>query len=391
MADNNEPVLSQEQQVDNSKAELDRMMQLSLTGKFPEEQQQGNGSSGGTQQSPTNQSAADTNNAPENLNSIADLFAPIKDKFGYNSPEDVIREVEELRAFKANPVKEEIKFENETSEKLFKALKQGKESEIYEYLEKKSKLDRYTSAEIDERTAEDVIKLGMKIKYNDLSDTEIDYRFKKQFPSPKEPVQGIDEDVEDFDKRKQEWLSTIDDIKMNKIIEAKLMRPELENAKTKLVLPDIESSDQDYLNYKKMVEQSKKEEQEIQKAYNSFTPEQFETKVNFTDDANKISFDFEFKPDSESFKKSVEFASDINKFFEQFTNQDGTPDRKKFLDAIYFAMNKEKILMEAMKQTKNATIKANLPDNSGGGLNRHNPSFQEPSELAKQMEVALRV
>ena len=32
-----------------------------------------------------------------------DSFAPFKEKFGYQSPEDAIKEIEELRGFKANP------------------------------------------------------------------------------------------------------------------------------------------------------------------------------------------------------------------------------------------------------------------------------------------------
>lgn len=48
--------------------------------------------------------------------------------------------------------------------------------------------------------------------------------------------------------------------------------------------------------------------------------------------------------------------------------------------------------MEAMKQAKNAAIKAMLPDNSAGtGLNRQPvlPDVQQ-TELDKQMEMALK-
>jgi hypothetical protein len=82
-------------------------------------------------------------------------------------------------------------------------------------------------------------------------------------------------------------------------------------------------------------------------------------------------------------------VSDIDLFWKQFINPDGTPDRIRFAKAIYFAVNQDKVLTEAMKQSKNATIKASLPDNSqNGGLIRQMVTGpEEPSEIDKQMAL----
>lgn len=108
-------------------------------------------------------------------------FDIFKDKFGYEKPEDAFTEIEQLRSLKNNPVKPEIKFENELSEKLFKAFQGGKEDEVYRYLSEKNRLESLTSQEVTKDSAADIIKLGMQLKYKDLTPQEIDYKFNKQF------------------------------------------------------------------------------------------------------------------------------------------------------------------------------------------------------------------
>ena len=85
----------------------------------------------------------------------------------------------------------------------------------------------------------------------------------------------------------------------------------------------------------------------------------------------------------------MEIASNSDLFWQLFTNPDGSPNREKFLDIIYYANNKDKVLLAALNQSKNATIKAGLPDNSQGGLVRQIPQSQEPNELDKYMHAAL--
>jgi hypothetical protein len=229
----------------------------------------------------------------------------------------------------------------------------------------------------------------MQIKYKDLSPAEIDYKFKKQFSLPKEPVQSLEESDEDFAERKSQWKEAVSDIEMDKILEAKLLKPELEAHKAKLVLPEIDKNvDEDYEAWKASQQKSQEINTQTIEAYKAFTPKTIETKVAFNDEANKINFEFQYEPAAEDFKKAVDIVSDFNnEFFKLFTNQDGTPDRQKFLRAINIAVNPEKVIMEAIKQSKNATLKAQLPDNGGG--QRQLPQTQEVSELDANMRMAL--
>ena len=318
-------------------------------------------------------------------------FDTLKEKFGYEKPEDALTEIEQLRALKAAPPKADLTFENEESEKLFKAWKSGKQDEVFEYLAEKKKLETLTSQEVNRDTAGDIIKLGMQLKYKDLTKEEIEYKFNKQFALPKQPVYNeLVESEEDYQVKLDEWKERVADIEMSKIIEAKLAKPDLEGAKSKLVLPDLtESVDEGYIQYKKMLEDNAKLDEEVKNAYKALTTKQMETRVKFTDEASKVNFEFQYEPDSESFKEAVEIASDQNRFWSLFLNSDGSPNREMFFDAIYFAKNKEKVILEAIKQGSNARIKAQLADNDSGGLVRQLPQEQTVNELDAAMKLAL--
>jgi hypothetical protein len=138
-----------------------------------------------------------------------------------------------------------------------------------------------------------------------------------------------------------------------------------------------------------MLEEKPKQDGETKAAYKALNSKAIETKINFKDEANKIDFEFQFEPDAEGFNKAVDIACDADLFWKTFINPDGTPNRQKFLDAIYYANNKEKVLMSAMNQAKNATIKSSLPDNTQGGLIKQMPQTQEPNELDKMMRQSL--
>jgi len=314
-------------------------------------------------------------------------FDVFKDRFGYEKPEDVLSEIEQLRALKENPTPVSIKYENEQSEKLAKALQAGKVDEVYNYLNEQKKLEALTTSEITKDSADAIIKLGMQLKYKDLTESEIDYKFKKQFAIPKEPVLDVDDD--ESVAAHNEWKDKVAEVEMEKIIEAKLAKPELEAAKHKLVLPNIEAEvDEDYLQYKESLEKSATIDAETKEAYKAFKPKDIETKLNFKDEANKIEFEFQYEPDEEGFRQSLDLVMDTQKYFEKYKGQDGSPNRKQFLQDIYFIQNKDKIIMAAMNQAKNATLKSQLPDNSQGSFQRQSPQGTEPSELHKYMQAA---
>lgn len=318
-------------------------------------------------------------------------FDTLKNEFQYEKPEDVVNEIKELRALKANPPKAEIKYENEESKQLHLALLAGKKSEVYRVLAEQERLETLTTLEVNKDTANDIIKLGMQIKYKDLSQDEINYKFNKQYAIPKPPVFNEDNETqEQYDSRLTDWKEQVADIEMTKIIDAKLAKPELEAAKKNIVMPQLESEapDQDYLNYQTMMQEQAKLDAQTAEAYKTIAPKDVVTKFTFNDEASKVKFEFEYVPGEETFKKAVEIASDPQKFYGLFKNSDGSPNRQMFVDSVMYAMNKQEVLSNAIMQGSNARIKSQLPDNDSGGLVRQLPQDQQLSPLDQEMQRA---
>lgn len=360
------------------KAELDQQMAISLNGGIPP--------AAATDTAPAG-SSTETTIASTNP---ADPFGIFKEKFGYETPEVLMQDVEALRAFRAAPPVAELKFENEQSKRVAEALQAGKLKEVYEVLDQQMHIDRLTAGEMTPEIAADIVKFGMQIKYKDLTPAQVNYKFNKQFGLPAKPGILPAEDQDEYNERVATWQAQVDDRQMELMIEAAIAKPDLLATKSKLVFPTINRpEDADFQNWQTSVQENEKLAAETTQAYKAFTPKSIETKVNFVDEANKIAFDFSFEPDPDSFKSAIEMTSDINLFWKSFMHPDGTPDRKAFLEAIYFAKNKDKVILAALNQSKNATIKASLPDNTTGGLVRQLPQTQEPNELDKLMRASL--
>lgn len=317
---------------------------------------------------------------------IIDADEYLKTNLGFDSWEDAKTQIEGWKQKASAP--EPFKFENEASEKLAKAFLSGKTDEVYQYLDEQRRLDKYLSSDVTEDLADEIIKMGLKVSHKDLTDAEINFKFNKQYGLPKEPV--LDVYDEESVERHNAWKGQVADIKMSKIIDAKLARPQLETAKSKLVLPEITATvDQDYIQWQKLMEDQSKLDAQISEEYKTITPKDVEFKMPFNDEANKIAFEFQYEPDADGLKKSADLATNIDALLQSYISN-GKFDKQAFLKDIHFGKNKESILLTAMNQAKNATIKASLPNNNdGGGLNRQTPLLEQATELQKQMQNSL--
>jgi len=372
-------------------ADLKAQMDIALNGGIPPQNATApdNNADAGAAGDAAAVAAPDT--ATAQATNINDPFGLFRDKFGYETPEAAFKEIEELRAFRAAPRGPEFEVPDNESAAILKALKAGKREEVHAILDREIRIDRIVNAEVTKDTAPDIVKMGMQLKYKDLLPEEINYRYNKQYGIPPEPKQLAEEEDADYQERHSAWQSVANDKLMDLMIDAKLAKPDIQNAKSKFEIPDIESPvDEGYVQYKKMLEENARQDQATVAAYKLLTPKQLETKLAFKDEANKIAFDFQHEPDAELFNKAVDIASDADKYWKTFTNPDGSPNRTLFLESIMYALDKSKVLLSAMNQAKNAAIKAQLPDNSQGGLVRQIAQLQEPDELASQMANALK-
>lgn len=156
----------------------------------------------------------------------------LKEKLGYEDWDTVKTEIETLRNKAQEPA--ELKFEN---------LEPAKIKELYAVIEKKEKLDQLTTGEVTRDNAPAIIKAAMVEKYKGLSSDMVNHKFNKNFAIPPKPKEDNYTDTEGFDVATNDWKEKVADIEMEMLIEANLVRPELEKIKSEIKLPEIQKSD----------------------------------------------------------------------------------------------------------------------------------------------------
>lgn len=162
---------------------------------------------------------------------VVDADEYLRSNLGFNNWEEAKSEIERLRS--------SSKYDNEVSERIHRALVEGKHDEVYSYLEQNNKLNKLLHSDIDDASAEQIVKLSMRSKYPELTDDEVEFKYKKQFSLPKEPTQRYDETDEEFDQRKEDWQERVNDVKMELMIEAKSSRNQLKQLQSEIKLPEV--------------------------------------------------------------------------------------------------------------------------------------------------------
>lgn len=379
------PQTEEQIQVAN-KLELDTMMKINLNGGIiPAEV--------------LKTEVADQNPVITTDTPIPVTFETIKEKFSYQTAEDAIKEIEELRALKNNPPPpQEFKFENDESRKMAIALQKGDRKAVLDIWQKQEKLETLIAADVTKDNAAEIIKLAMKVENDDLTGAEIEFQYKEQYTppkEPKEPIQKASEDEDDFKERHDEWkelhdewATKVSNIETKISIAAKMAKPKLAAAKSKIVLPEIaDTIDEGYIQYKKSLEDQPQISEAMKEIFKPFTSKSLETKIPFADETNKIGFEYQYEPDAESFNRSKEMAIDSTKFMDHFKTSDGKFDNLKYLRAIDLAINGDKYIIQAMTQAKNATIKTFIPDNNGGTQRQFPQDQGQGNEVDQMMQL----
>lgn len=329
---------------------------------------------------------------------IVDADEWLNSQFGWENADAAKAEIEELRKLRESAQSEaEIEFANEQSAKFFRLMQEGKEDELYSFLENKKKLDRLVSSELDRNTAAEIIKLNMQQKYQDLTPDEIEYKFKKQFSIPPKPVQmGIETDDE-YEERVSEWESRVKDVETEMFIEAKLARPELEKYKNDLVLPEVE-----FDNGPTQISQEELEMREsiLDDYYNAAQRalDEFDSlSVMVKDEEVEIPLSYNLSYEEKSFiaEKLETFAEnnlDANAILaDRWLTEDGQVDTKQIIQDLAVLYSEGRIgqkfandaaakrLSEYMRKSSNVSINSRTAQNT----------FGEPSnktDLEKQID-----
>jgi hypothetical protein len=271
----------------------------------------------------------------------------LKKEFETDDIELIKSERAEYKKLKEAPPATEYKFENEESKKMAEAISKGDRKAILKILETQDRLEALTTAEVTDDTAADIIKLGMQLKYKDLSASEIDYKYNKEFAIPREPIRRDEELDEEYDARKAEWQERVADIKMNRNIEAKLAKPELEKLKSTIVLPELDrpTAQASEPTAEELQKVKAIRENFLQKLDSDYSKvEGFTTKVK--DESVELPISFKI-PDEDkvAIKERLKEGFDVNSYIDKrWFDDKGNPKIEQMISDIFQLENPDKIL-----------------------------------------------
>lgn len=336
------------------------------------------------------QNVNDSNVSNEGLEEeVVDADEYLKQNLGFSSWEEAKEEIEKLKSGASS-------YENETSAIIHKALSEGNIDQVYNYLEQTRYLNNLLGSDINDENASEIVKLNMKLKYSDLSDDEINYKFNKQFKFPKEPEQAYDETDSEFEDRKKEWEMQVKETKMELMIEAKTARPQLEQLREEIKLPNIEDNFRANLSQEELAGLEKYIDSYYQAAETSINS--FDGfSVEYRDEDGSVQTAYVPSSEEKEFVAAqlehlAESNFDANAIFAQrWVNDDGTLNTSQITRDIVLLHSEEKIMQKLVNDSvakrmadyrqKTSNIKVNGGQARGGGFEKKGDSTSQMADF----------
>jgi len=293
----------------------------------------------------------------------------IKERFGF----DTVDEAEEAfsRLIEENERNTQFEFKDEISKTLFDAIKEGKADDVYEVLNQQKRLERLTTSELNYEIAAEIVKTNIKNKHSSLSNEDVDLLFYDQFFVPLKPEQGYDETDEDYALKVNQWQSQADYIERKLMIEAKVLKPEIERLRSEIALPDIYNEAGRRAEYEAQAEQLQFErsiyERTLDSDFQSFNG--FNISVKDEDVEIPISFNvaeeerLAMKNDLEDFDTDLYFES-------RWFNKEGKPNVQQIMADKYLLENRDKIFSKIANEAASQRLLAHLKKNGNININQ---------------------
>ena len=289
---------------------------------------------------------------------------------------------QEFKKLKEKPAETNFEFKDGVSKTLFDAIKEGKTDDVYNILNQQKRLEKLTSNELTPNLAVDIIKTNIQNKYKDLNQDEVDLLFYDQYFVPLKPEQGYDESDEDYAAKVKTWQSQVDYVDKKLMIEAKVIRPELEKLKSELRLPDIygqekqEAASQE--EFESMQQARNVYEKTLESDFNNFKG--FDVTVK--DEEVEIPISFNVSEEERSALKNELSDFDVDAYFEKrWFNEDGRPNVKQAMSDRYLLENWDKIARKIANEAASQRLVAHLKKTGNITLNQPTPQGT-PSQSA---------
>jgi hypothetical protein len=311
----------------------------------------------------------------------------VKEKFGFDNVEQAEQEFKKVKDLKEPG----FNFENETSRNLFNAIQEGKLDEIYDVLNKQKQLEKLTSSEINGNLAAEIIRTNIQNKYQDLTSDEVDLLFYQNYNFPQKPEKVFEDTDEDYDQKLTSWQNEIDFIEKRMVIDAKVIRPELEKLKSEIKLPDVYGFEKQEAQSREAFEMATQArqvyERTLESDFKNFNG--FEVTVKDEDVEVPVSFNISDEEKLDLKNRLSDFDSDAyyeNRWF----NKDGTPNVKQAMQDIYLLENFDKISKKLVNEAASQVKLAYLKNSGNVTLNQKTPQgTPQPNPNAQMEDLAM--
>ena len=289
----------------------------------------------------------------------------VRERFGFESVEQA---EQEFKKFKERP---DFEFKDDISKTLFDAIKEGKADDVYEVLNQQKRLEKLVNSDLNSEIAAEIVKTNIKNKHKSLSDEDVELLFYDQFFVPLKPEQGYDESDDDYAAKVSQWQSQVDYTERRLMIEAKVLKPEIEKLRSEITLPDIYNESgreaESQAEFEIMQEARSIYERTLDSDFQSFNG--FNVSVKDEDVEIPISFNvaeeerLAMKNDLEDFDTDLYFE---NRWF----NKEGKPNVQQIMADKYLLENREKIFSKIANEAASQRLLAHLKKNGNININQ---------------------
>ena len=322
-----------------------------------------------------NEPASASGQTEYNTQTESQSFNPdsfIKERFGFDTVDEA--EEEFLKLIEERNENPRFDFSDDISRTLFDAIREGKTDDVYDILSEQKRLEKLTTAEVTPDLAYDIIKTNIQNKYQDLTSDEVDLLFYESYNFPPKPEQSYEETDEEYNEKIQNWQYQVDFIEKRMVIDAKVIRPELNKLKSDLQLPDIYGL-KDYesaIQYENEVLEYARSNYEmaLDSQFNSF--DGFNVSVKDEEVEIPISFNI---ADEEKWALKQELSDFDGEAYleERWFNEEGKPNVRQIMSDKYVLENLPKILQKVANEAASQRLLAHLKKTGNITLNQQTP------------------
>jgi hypothetical protein len=321
------------------------------------------------------ESTSTIDNTELQSNSGSNYFDPnsfIKERFGFDTVDEA--EEEFIRLIEEREKSPSFDFSDDISRTLFDAIREGKTDDVYNILTEQKRLEKLTTAEVTPDLAFDIIKTNLQNKYQDLTSEEVDLLFYESYNFPPKPEQGYEDTDEEYKEKLQNWEAQVDFIERRMVIDAKVIRPELNKLKSDLQLPDIYG----FGEYESRLQQEAEILDYARSSYEKALDSQFNSfsgfNVSVKDEEVEIPITFNVADEERLALKQELSDFDGEAYLEnRWFNEAGEPNVKQIMADKYVLENLPRILQKVANEAASQRLLAHLKKTGNITLNQQTP------------------